>query len=179
LAYFPRKDVTNRRSQLQQQSLNEKKERNAEHDAAFKAKASQRLTELQLRDHEDHLKHFQKVVQKDDELEKDLYKTVKEAEFQKRKKDTELKKLQEEYIELRKSNSIKIKEMMAQALAAEKEYEQKILKEKSLLKKHNAEKEDNYMKLVSHRERAKEDKFLLENHEKEHSRILRVLGKTK
>ncbi len=173
------KDVTNRRNQLNQQAQNEKKEKNQEHDITFKAKASHRLTKLQLRDHEDHLKHFQKVVQKDDELEKDLYKTVKEAEFQKRKKDTELKKLQEEYIDLRKSNSVRIKEMIAQALAAEKEYEQKILKEKSVLKKHNAEKEDNYLKLVSHRERAKEDKFLLENHEKEHNRILRVLGKHK
>ena len=125
------------------------------------------------------MKHFKKVVQKDDEIEKDLYKMAKEAEFQKRKKDNELKKLQDDYHELKRTNSIRIKELIANALAQEKEYEQKILKERSLLKKHNAEKEDNYLKLIKHRESAKEDKFLLENHEKEHNRILRVLGKNK
>lgn len=172
-------DVSTRRAQLQNNQLSERKEKNQEHETMFKARASHRLTELQLKDHEDNLKHFQRLVQKGDEQEKDLYKTVKEAEFQRRKKDNELKRLQDEYIELKKANSVKIKELIANALAQEKDIEQKILKEKAVLKKHNAEKEDSYLKLISHRERAKEDKFLLENHEKEHNRLLRLLGKNK
>jgi hypothetical protein len=33
------------------------------------------------------------------------------------------------------------------------------------------------MKLLGHREKAKEDKYLLENHEKEHSRLVRLIEK--
>ena len=127
--------MTNRKTTMQQQQLNEKINKSQEHESIFKIKASHRLTELELKSHEDNLKHFQKLVQKDEEYEKDLYKSVKEAEFQKRKKDNELKKLQDEYIELKKRNSVQIKDMIANALAQEKEYEQKILKEKSLLKR--------------------------------------------
>jgi hypothetical protein len=35
------------------------------------------------------------------------------------------------------------------------------------------------MKLLSHREKVKEDKFLLETHEKEHSRLIRMIEKNK
>jgi hypothetical protein len=35
------------------------------------------------------------------------------------------------------------------------------------------------MKLLTHREKAKEDKFLLECHEKEHNRLLRLVEKNK
>jgi hypothetical protein len=123
--------------QIQQQQMNDKLNRQQEHEQIFRPKAAHRLTELELKNHEDNLKHFQKVVQKDQEFEKDLYKTVKEAEFHARKKDNELKKLQDEYIEMKKKNSARIKELIAAALAQEKECEQKILKEKSLLKRVN------------------------------------------
>lgn len=103
----------------------------------FRNKAAHKLTELQAKDHEDHLKHFQKLVQKDDEIEQDLYKTVKEAEFMRRKKDMELKKLQEQLIEMKKQNSAQIKELIAKAFSEEQDFEQKILKEKSKLDKVN------------------------------------------
>jgi hypothetical protein len=35
------------------------------------------------------------------------------------------------------------------------------------------------MKLVSHREKAKENKFLLESHEKEHNRLNHIIEKNK
>lgn len=101
----------------------------------FKTKATHKLTEIQIKDHEDHLKHFQKVVQKDDEVEQDLYKSVKEAEFLRRKQDNDLKKMQEQLIEMKKQNAAQIKELIAKASAEEQEYQQKILKEKSKLDK--------------------------------------------
>lgn len=101
----------------------------------FRHKAAHKLTELQAKEHEDHLKHFQKLVQKDNEIEQELYKSVKEAEFMRRKKDMELKKLQERLIELKKQNAAQIKELIAKAHNDEQEFEQKILKEKSKLDK--------------------------------------------
>ncbi len=99
----------------------------------FKTKAVHKLTDLQVKDHEDHLKHFQKLVSKDDELEQDLYKSVKEAEFNRRKQDNELKKLQEQLVEIKKQNAVQIKEAIAKAFAEEQEFQQKIFREKAKL----------------------------------------------
>ena len=81
------------------------------------------------------MKHFQKLVQKDDEAEQDLYKTVKEAEFLRRKKDNDLKKLQEQFIEMKKQNAVQIKDAIATAFSKEKDLEQKIFREKAKLDK--------------------------------------------
>ena len=63
--------------------LSERLTKSEEAENALKLKANHRLTELRLRDHEDHLKHFQKRVQKDDEVEQDFYKVVKFFQFPK------------------------------------------------------------------------------------------------
>ena len=47
----------------------------------------------------------------------------------------ELKKLQDQLIELKKQNDVQIKEMIAKAFAQEQEQEQKIWKEKAKLEK--------------------------------------------
>ena len=132
---FYQQEITTRRINLQTRSLTEKIEKNEEHEALFKAKAAHKLTELKVKDHEDHLKHFQKLVQKDDEVEQDLYKSVKEAEFNRRKKDNELKKLQDQFVEIKKQNAIQIKQIIAKAFAEEQEFQQKIFKEKAKLDK--------------------------------------------
>ena len=124
-------DITSRRTQIQSQIQSARVEQKDEHESLFKAKAAHRLTELKAREHEDHLKHFQKLVQKDDDLEQDLYKTVKEAEFLRRKRESELKKLQEQFIELKKQNAAQIKEIIAKAAAEEQEFQQKLLREKA------------------------------------------------
>ena len=74
-------------------------------------------------------------MQKDDEVEQDLYKSVKEAEFNRRKKDNELKKLQDQFVEMKKQNAIQIKQIIAKAFAEEQEFQQKIFKEKARLDK--------------------------------------------
>jgi hypothetical protein len=128
-------DISNRKASLQTKLLSERIAKNEQSEGLFKVKANHKLTELKLKSHEDNLKHFQKLVQRDDEKEQDLYKTVKEAEFQRRKKDNDLKKLQEQFIDLKKQNAIQIKEMIAKAFADEQDLEQKILKEKAVLEK--------------------------------------------
>lgn len=67
-------DITNRKATTQAKLLSERLTKSEENETTFRTKANHRLTELKLRDHQDHLKHFQKLVQKDDELEQDYYK---------------------------------------------------------------------------------------------------------
>lgn len=44
---------------------------------------------------------------------------------------------------------------------------------------YHAEREDNYLKLLNHREKAKEDKYLLDKHEQEHNRLVSLIEKNK
>ena len=128
-------DITARRQQLQARMQSERIEKNDEHETLFKTKAAHMFTELEVKTHSDHLKHFQKLVQKDDEVERDLYKSAKEAEFQRRQKDNEVRKLQEAFVELKKQNAQQIKQAIANAYAHETELQQKILREKAKLDK--------------------------------------------
>lgn len=52
-----------------------------------------------------------------------------------RKKDNELKKMQEQFNDMKKQNAITIKNAIAKAFAEEQEYQQKILREKAQLDK--------------------------------------------
>lgn len=172
-------DITNRKNIMKSRSLSEKIEKSEAHEELFKSKAAHKYSLMEAKSHEDHLKHFQRIVQKDEESEKELYKSVKEAEFLRRKKDTELKKMQDEFNEMKKTNAIMIKQAIAKAFKDEQEVQQKILREKGRLDKFHAEKEDSYQKLLSHREKVKEDKYLLEKHENEHQRLISLIEKNK
>lgn len=68
------KDITNRKMSTQAKLLSERLTKSEENENLLKTKANHRLTELKIRDHEDHLKHFQKLVQKDDDIEQEFYK---------------------------------------------------------------------------------------------------------
>lgn len=172
-------DITNRKNQLKSRALSEKIERSEAHEELFKSKAAHKFSELNAKSHEDHLKHFQKTVAKDEECEKELYKSVKEAEFLRRKKDNELKKMQDGLNDMKKKNAAEIKQAIAKAFAEEEEFKQKILREKAQLDRFHADREENYNKLLSHREKVKEDKFLLEKHEVEHQRLISLIEKNK
>lgn len=81
------------------------------------------------------MKHFQKVAQKDEEQQHELYKLVKDSEFSRRKQEKEVKKLQEEFVYKQKENSAIIKELLAKIFAEEKILQNKFLKEKAKLDK--------------------------------------------
>jgi len=74
-------------------------------------------------------------VIKNEEIEHDLRKSVKEAEFDRRKKEEEIEKLHEELIRKKRLDSIRIREEITRAEREEKELEQQLMKEKSKLDK--------------------------------------------
>ena len=57
--------------------------------------------------------------------------------FSRRKKDNELKKMQDGLNDMKKKNAAEIKKAIAKAFAEEEEYKQKILREKAQLDKVN------------------------------------------
>ena len=76
---------------------------------------------------------MKKIVSKNDEVEHDLRKSVKEAEFDRRKKEQEVKQLQEELSRKRREDAARIREEIARAEREERELEQSLIKEKSKL----------------------------------------------
>ncbi|CAF0822646.1 unnamed protein product [Didymodactylos carnosus] len=171
-------DVSNRRNQLMSQYLRDKTEKSEEKELLGSEKAKVRYIEIETRQHEDHLKHFQKVLNKNEEQEHDLYKSVKEAESGRRKKEQDVKKLQDELVKTKRVHAEKIKQEISKAEKAERELEQQLIKEKSKLDKLHAKREDSYLRLLRQRGQIRENKSLLETHEKEHERLLRVQARS-
>ena len=113
----------------------EKKTQNEKAENEFSTKANSRLIEQDVKHYEDNVKHLQKVAQKDDEQQHELYRTVKESEFLRRKQEKELSKLQELYKTKQKENSAMIKEVLAKIFEEEQIMQQKIVREKARLDK--------------------------------------------
>lgn len=78
---------------------------------------------------------MQKIALKDDEQQHELYRSVKDSEFLRRKQEKDLKKLQENYKIKQKENSAMIKEILARVFEEEQEMHHKISKEKAKLDK--------------------------------------------
>ncbi|CAF0981483.1 unnamed protein product [Didymodactylos carnosus] len=171
-------NVNNRRNQLMSQYLRDKTEKSEEKEVLGSEKAKVSYIDLETKQHEDHLKHFQKIMNKNEEQEHDLYKNVKEAEFSRRKKEQDVKKLQGELVKTKRVHAEKIKGEISKAEKTEKEIKQQLVKEKSRLDKLHAKREDSYLKLLHQREHIRDSKSLLETHEKEHERLLRVQARS-
>lgn len=67
---------------------------------------------------------------------------------------------------------------MADNEKEEREMEQKLIREQALLNKLHADRETNYGVLISHRDKLREEKYLLEEHDREHHRLLRISLRT-
>ncbi|CAF3830368.1 unnamed protein product [Rotaria sp. Silwood1] len=156
------------------QYLREKTEKSEERETVGANKAKVRHAEFETRQHEDHLRHFQKTVSKNEEVEHELRKSVKETEFERRKKEQEVQQLKQELDRKKRLDSIHIREEIAKAEREEKDLEQQLTKEKSKLDKLHTQCEDNYLRLLKQREQIRETKTLLQIHQREHERLLRV-----
>ncbi|CAF3383362.1 unnamed protein product [Rotaria socialis] len=172
-------DIENRRTNLMNHYLREKTEKSEEREIIGSTKAKVRYAEHETQLHEDHLRHFQKTVVKNEEVEHDLRKSVKEADFERRKKEQEVQRLQEEIVRKKRLDAIRIREEISKAEHDEQELEQQFIKEKSKLDKLHTQCEDNYFRLLKQREQIRENKMLLQIHEREHERLLRVNARSK
>jgi hypothetical protein len=128
-------DVNERKKQLLLKKIKEKRAKSDEHEHIYSLKAFNKQNELQLKTHEEHLKHFQKIAQKDDDYENDLYKQVKESEFNRRKQEKELKELQDKLSQKKRENSQMVKHLLQKVYEEEQQLYNTIIREKAKLDK--------------------------------------------
>ncbi|CAF1043839.1 unnamed protein product [Rotaria sordida] len=164
-------DIENRRSQLMNQYMRDKTEK---HESEATTKAKTRPVELETKQHEDRLRHLENTMNKSEDVEYELRKSVKEAEFQRRKKEQEVQRLKDDLIRKKREDAKKIQNAIARSEQEEKELERHLAKEKAKLYKLQTRREDNYLRLTRQRQQMRENKALLDIHEREHERLLNV-----
>ncbi|CAF1244390.1 unnamed protein product [Rotaria sordida] len=164
-------DIENRRSQLMNQYMRDKTEK---HESEATTKAKTRPVELETKQHEDRLRHLENTMNKSEDVEYELRKSVKEAEFQRRKKEQEVQRLKDDLIRKKREDAKKIQNAIARSEQEEKELERHLAKEKAKLYKLQTRREDNYLRLTRQRQQMRENKALLDIHEREHEHLLNV-----
>ncbi|KAK3090170.1 hypothetical protein FSP39_009693 [Pinctada imbricata] len=167
-----------RRVHLLNSTLKSRKERDGHHEEVCLSRFKKRFSEKQRLEHEDSLKFFQKMVSKGDDLEKNLYNTVRSSEYSRQKQEQIVRRTQQKLAEMKRKNAIAVKETLAETFRDEKELEQKLYREKAELDKIHAQREESYEKLQKHRQLLREDKHQLTEHEREHSRLIRIGSRT-
>ncbi|KAK2189689.1 hypothetical protein NP493_99g01034 [Ridgeia piscesae] len=111
------------------------KTRMDQHETHYSGKFQKRYAEQLRREHEDHLKHFQKMVGKGEDQEYNLHNRVKNAEYARQKQEQRVRKLNQQLMELKRKNAVKIKNEMTEVERSEKELEQQLLREQAELTK--------------------------------------------
>ncbi|XP_048761242.1 trichohyalin-like isoform X2 [Ostrea edulis] len=167
-----------RRIHLMNSSLKSRKEKGAQHEEICQSRFKKRYNEKQRLDHEDSLKFFQKMVTKGDEMEHSLYNKMRNAEYARQKQEQTVRRMQQQLADLKRKNAIRVKTELAETHREEKDLEQSLIREKAELDKVHSQREDSYVKLQKHRQNLKEDKHILMEHEREHTRLLRIGAKT-
>jgi len=75
------------------------------------------------------------VINKNEEIEYELRKSVKDAEFQRRKKEQEVQRLKDDLIRKKREDAKKIRDAISRAEQEEKELQRHLIKEKTKLDK--------------------------------------------
>ncbi len=135
------------------QYLRDKNEKGGKYETEGTNKAKHYHTELETKQHEDRVRHLevkkrfleifhmffflflQKVLNKNKEIEFELRKSVKEAEFQRRKKEQDVQRLRDDLVRKKKEDAKKIRAAIIQVEQDEKELERHLIKENGKLNK--------------------------------------------
>ncbi|CAF1684699.1 unnamed protein product, partial [Adineta ricciae] len=114
-------DVDARRSHLMDQYMRDKAEKGGRYERDSSNKSVISYNDIEAKQHEDRVRHLTKTLNKNKEIEFELRKSVKEAEFQRRKKEQEVQKLRDDLIRKKQEDAVKIQEAIAQVQTQERE----------------------------------------------------------
>ncbi|XP_021343096.1 trichohyalin-like [Mizuhopecten yessoensis] len=155
-------------------TMSDKKMKEDEKQAVWESRFKRRYNEHKRKEHDDQLKFFQKMVVKGDDCEQSLYNKVRNSEYTRQKQEQTVRRLQQTLADVKRKNSVKIRQELSERQREEKELQEKLIREKAELDKAHAQREESYIKLQQHRQLLKEDKHNLKEHERENARILKI-----
>ncbi|CAF1305255.1 unnamed protein product [Adineta steineri] len=168
-------EVDKRRSHLMNQYIRDKTEKSGKYGTdGTNTKIKIYPTDPETRQHEDRVRHLQKTLNKNKEIEFELRKSVKEAEFQRRKKEQDIQKLRNDLIRKKHEDTVKVRQAIAKSEQQERQIERNLTKENTKLDKLQTQKGNKYLRLTRQQEHIRESKSLLDSHEREHKRLVRA-----
>lgn len=162
-------DVDNGRSQF---STLHSRDKSEDHDLEQTNRSLTRHTELETKRHEDHLRRLENLISQKEEVEYELRKSVKEAEFLRRKKEQEVQRLKTDIIRKKREDARIIQEAIHRSENEEKQIARSLAKEKTKLNRLQTRREGNHQRLTHQQAFTNENKQLLQTHEREHERLL-------
>lgn len=134
--------------------------------------------EAKKREHEDRLKTLSKTISHQDSIEHSLYSRARDAESLRKKQVQIVEKLQNDLDILKRNNARKLKEAAVAAQKTEQELQQKIVRESAELSKAVNTREESLRSLTVQRRRAREDRRMLDEEKKEHTRRVKIASRT-
>ena len=124
-----------RRVQYMTTNLRNKKEKEEAQQLVWEGRFKRRNAEQERKKHEDSLKFFKKMVTKGEDQEKNLYNKVRNSEYARQKQEQNVRRLQQQLADVKRKNSIKIRQELSERQRLEKEIEQSLIREKAELDK--------------------------------------------
>jgi hypothetical protein len=149
-------------------------EKNTKEKFQWEKRVSERHLESKRKEHEEKLKFLSQIVQKQEDLERSLYKQVHAAEVSRRKQDDVVNQLQAELDAKKRENARQLKELAVQTQRVEEDLKQQIIKETAELTKAIHEKQEGLRLLTQSRYRTQEERYMLEEEKREHDRVKRI-----
>lgn len=133
-----------------------------------------RLIDLQRQQYEDHLKHIQKFVTKEEQQESEIFKKLKEADFSQKNQHHLLMQLEVKWNEMRHQNDRRIARERKDQSQKETELQQSLQKEQAFLAKVATRRNEFHLELKKLREQLRRDQFQLAELDREQERNVRV-----
>ena len=136
------------------------------------------------------------MLRKNEAIEHELRKSVKEAEFQRRRKEKEVEQLREDLIRKKRNDAKKIHDAIARAEDEEKQLHRHLVRETTKLDEVRqtvavvairpvqcffqllTRRDNSQSRLSSDRDHRRETRALRDTHEREHLRLLRVQSRS-
>jgi len=170
--------VNMRRAAIQDMIVKQRRSRNDQSMDEWKQRHFQAHHDSKIKSLEDTVGHFSKMVNRNEELDQNLFNKVRTTEADRKQSEQSVTKTRTELLETRRKNKEHLKQLAIKCANEEKALECKLIRDEAVLAKSLANREETIQLLCRHRDLSKEDKHMLLEEQKNQQRLLRIEQRT-
>ncbi|CAB4013352.1 Hypothetical predicted protein [Paramuricea clavata] len=163
-----------KRTTLLEQMSKDRKNRNRARMTRTQDRCVDTDTDTRKLSYSDAIRHLQKSVSKQEEMEHALYNQVRSSEASYRKQEQYCQRLQDDLGAIQRENAKLLKDFELECKTRETSLKQALTREQAALQKARTTREEGIQSLVKLRDLLREDKHRLNDDEKEHHRLARL-----
>ncbi|PAA54295.1 hypothetical protein BOX15_Mlig014375g1 [Macrostomum lignano] len=167
-------EARDRRRQQTEEQMSERRERADESEATYAERAQQRAAAAQRADHDEALRHFQRVVSKLEDEEASLYQRVRSTEASRQDEEQQVRRLAAQLRRARGRGASESLQRLAASNREARQLEEELLRHQSRLDSLTAEREEAYLRLEGKRLELARDRDTMEREKLERDRMLSI-----